>query len=96
LADHKVRKLQLGCGRNILNSWLNSDLHKTEKEIIPINATDTLPFENATFNYIFPEHLVEHIEYYECIELLKECFRILKTDGKISIATPNMKFLIEL
>lgn len=93
--DHSITKLHLGCGSNILDSWLNSDLHGDQNKIL-INVTKHFPFEDSIFNYIFFEHLIEHLDYLQGLMMLEECFRVLKPGGKIRIASPDLKFLVEL
>jgi predicted SAM-dependent methyltransferase len=95
LESHQTRKLQIGCGTNVLEGWLNTDINPP-KEGLFLDATKRLPFDDFTFHYIFCEHLIEHLEYQEGINLLRECFRILKPGGKLRIATPDIRFLIEL
>ena len=95
LRSHKTRKLQIGSGVNILKGWFNTDLNPT-KEIVFLNVKRRLPFDDRTFDYVFSEHLIEHLNYREGEFLLRECFRILKPSGKIRLATPDLRFLIEL
>lgn len=93
--SHPVRKLQIGSGQNILNGWLNTDL-KTAKGIIFLDVGKRFPFHDCSLDYILCEHLIEHMEYQKSIEVLCECFRVLKAGGKIRVATPDLRFLIEL
>jgi predicted SAM-dependent methyltransferase len=90
-----TRKLQIGSGQNILKGWLNTDLKPT-KEIVYLDARKRFPFDDYSFDCILCEHLIEHIEYQKGIEFLCECFRVLRPGGKIRIATPDLRFLIEL
>lgn len=92
---HRIRKLQLGSGDNILKGWLNTDINP-KKNIIFVNVKRKLPFKTNGFDYIFCEHLIEHLDYQQGKNLLHECFRSLKPSGKIRIATPDLNFLIEL
>ena len=96
LRSARPRKLQLGCGTNLLAGWLNSDFENTAESVILIDARCPLPFGDATFDYVFSEHMIEHIEYAEGRAMLGECFRILRPGGKLRIATPDMRFLIEM
>lgn len=93
--SYPARKLQIGSGQNILKGWLNTDL-KPAKEIVFLDVRKRFPFDDRSFDYILCEHLIEHMEYQKGIELLCECFRILRPGGKIRIATPDLRFLIEL
>lgn len=91
----KVRKLQLGCGKNTLEGWLNADLKPTKRTIF-LDAAKRLPFDNCTFDYVFSEHLIEHLKYQDGVRLIQESYRILKNRGKIRISTPDLSFLIQL
>jgi len=97
LETHKIKKVHLGCGSSTLKGWLNSDLIPVPgKGIISINVSKRLPFKDSSIDYIFFEHLIEHITFQEGSNLLEECFRVLKPSGKIRVATPDIKFLVEL
>jgi predicted SAM-dependent methyltransferase len=90
-----VLKLQVGSGRNVLAGWLNTDV-EASKDIVFLDVTKPFPFHNDTFNYIFTEHLIEHLQYFEGMKFLRECYRVLKLDGKLRVATPDLCRQIEL
>ncbi len=90
------KKLHIGCGENVIEGWLNADLVATSSKVVQLDATRTYPFADATFDYIFSEHMIEHITYEDGQSLLKECFRVLKKGGKIRLSTPDLAFLIDL
>ena len=48
-----------------------------------------LEFEDNTFDFIFSEHFFEHLFLDESVELLEECYRILKPHGVIRIVVPD-------
>ena len=89
------KKLQIGCGRNRLNGWLNTDL-VGNREVVYMDATKPLPFPDNSLDYIFSEHIFEHISYRDGSRFIKECYRILKPEGRIRISTPDLAFLIRL
>lgn len=95
-ASHHIRKLQIGCGANILHDWLNSDIDPVNKGVLSLDARKKFPFRDSSFDYVFSEHLIEHLEYREGGDMICECYRVLRPGGKIRIATPNLRFLIEL
>lgn len=94
--SQKIRKLHIGCGENILKGWLNSDYHPISTQVLRLDATKPFPFKNDEFDYVFSEHLIEHITYPQGLQMLAECYRILKSSGKLRVATPDLLFLIEL
>jgi predicted SAM-dependent methyltransferase len=61
-----------------------------------MDATERFPFDDNTFDYIFTEHMIEHINYQQGRFMLKECYRVLRPGGKIRVVTPDLRFLIEL
>jgi SAM-dependent methyltransferase len=91
LATHEVRKLQIGAGFNSLPGWLNTDLAPKSASVIYLDAAKPFPFADGTFDYIFSEHVIEHIPYPQGLSMLKECFRVIKPGGRIRIATPNLE-----
>ena len=54
------------------------------------------PFKEETFDYIFSEHVIEHISYRGGLNMLTECFRVLKKSGKVRMSTPDLAFLVDL
>lgn len=96
LDSHQIRKLHIGAGPNILEGWLNTDKYPTSSAVVFLNATRSFPFKNDTFDYIFSEHLIEHLTYAEGQGMLRECFRVLKPGGKMRVATPDLETLVGL
>ena len=95
MQSHHIRKLNIGCGENLLEEWLNTDLIP-DSRVIFLDASRPLPFADSTFNYVFSEHMVEHIDYQNARKLFREVYRILRTGGKFRVATPDLHFLIKL
>jgi predicted SAM-dependent methyltransferase len=95
-AERGIRKLHIACGGNVLVGWLNSDIFPFLENILHLDATDPFPFRNNTFDFIFCEHMIEHISYSNGLMMLSECHRVLRKNGKIRISTPNLPFLIDL
>jgi predicted SAM-dependent methyltransferase len=89
-------KLHIGCGYHLLGGWLNTDLYPGNNLIHHLDATKAFPFGEETFTHIFSEHMIEHIPYISGVDMLKECYRVLKTGGKIRLVTPDLDFLINL
>ena len=96
LAAHSVRKVQIGCGENALDGWLNCDLNPKAASVVALDVTAKFPFQDDQFDYLFSEHLIEHFDYLVGKQILKECFRVLKPLGKIRIVTPGLAFLVGL
>lgn len=96
IKTHRILKLQIGTGPNKLNGWLNTDLSPQSEDVYYLDARERLPFGDNTFDYIFSEHLIEHLTYDEAMAMLKECFRVMKAGGRIRIITPDIDSIINL
>jgi len=95
LRSVEIPKLQIGCGSYALPGWLNVDV-RSRRGILPIDATKQLPFPNASFRFVFSEHMIEHITYAQGYKMLSEIFRVLVPGGRVRIATPDMASLFRL
>lgn len=93
--SHSVKKLHLGCGKNYLDGWVNTDFWPDSKAIY-LDITRRFTFEDNTFDYIFTEHVIEHVPYLAGKNLLQESFRVLKPGGTLRVVTPDINFLIGL
>ena len=98
LQAHSVRKLQVGSGYNLLEGWLNADYVPSSPagNVIFLDATRPFPMPDGSFDYVFSEHMIEHIWFAQSQAMLKECFRILRPGGKIRISTPNLINIVSL
>ena len=93
---HDSRKLHVGCGGNYLENWLNTDLVPDSKSIAQLDAGKPFPLPNAGFDYVYNDHVFEHLSFFQQLNFLNESYRILKPGGKIRIATPDFDFLAQL
>lgn len=90
--------LDLGCGgESFMKAFeeycglecFGIDLEYTSKKVFKCNLENqSLPFRNEFFDYIHLHHVIEHIWNYD--NLMKECHRVLKPNGKIIIVCPNI------
>lgn len=96
LSSHQQKKLQIGAQGSPMNGWLNVDILPKTTDTAYMDATKRFPFSNETFDYIFAEHMIEHITFDEAQLMLNECFRVLKKGGVIRLATPNLDNLPKL
>lgn len=98
IVNHGVAKLQIGSGKNKLSGWLNTDISikRCKEGAVYLDAGEPFPLPDASIDYVFSEHLFEHLGYSQAVNMLKECHRVLKSHGVIRIATPNLQFLLDL
>jgi predicted SAM-dependent methyltransferase len=94
--SNKIKKLHIGAGSTTYPGWLGTDLDPPSSRIVYLDATERFPFDDNTFDYVFSEHMIEHIPWYKGLFMLKECLRVLKPEGTIRIATPDLAIMIGL
>ncbi len=96
LQSHEIHKLHLGAGSNLLDGWLNTDLRPLKAGLVYLNATKPYPIPDASFDYVFSEHMIEHFTFQDGQTMLRESIRVLKKDGKIRLSTPDLKRMLAL
>ena len=97
LRRHPTAKLNIGCGNNLLHGWLNTEYSAPLRPgVLFLEARRPFPMPDASFDYVFSEHMIEHVTYTQGQHVLHECFRVLRPGGRIRIATPSLDRLREL
>jgi len=75
-------KVQFGCGPHELEGWDNRDINTDIR--LP------LPFKDRSVDFIFAEHVIEHVTSREAFRFLIECHRILKRSGVMRLVFPDI------
>jgi predicted SAM-dependent methyltransferase len=96
LTSHEIKKLQIGSGPNYHEGWLCTDIVPVPPHTVYLDATRRFPFDDATFDCIYSEHMIEHISWKDGLSMLHECRRVMKPGGTIRIATPDLEVLLSL
>lgn len=101
LEKHDVRKLQIGAGPNPLSGWLNTDLlpdqyPKHRDRMVMLDARTRFPLPDMSFDYITSEHQISILTVTDGIGMLGECFRVLRPNGRLRVATPNLSSILGL
>ncbi len=79
-------KLNLGCGEDYKEGWLNCDISKQVNPDMIVNLEKKLPFKTNSVFRIIISHTLEHINNF--VPLMHELHRICKKDAKIEILVP--------
>lgn len=94
LANPGPHCLELGAGWNRRPGWLATDLNPPpDSPCIRLDATKTFEIPSQSFDFVYSEHMIEHISFDDGRNMLEECNRILKPLGVIRIVTPSLGFL---
>ena len=88
----KDLKLNLGSGKIIKSGWLNIDID-SDKADLNLDLRKKLPFSSRSCSEVYSEHFLEHLEYPdETLGFIGETYRVLKTDGILTIAVPDSEW----
>jgi predicted SAM-dependent methyltransferase len=96
LASAKTPSLHIGANRNHISGWLETDIEPMDSETVYLDATKTFPLASGTIAYIYSEHMIEHVPFAAGLNMLKECRRVLRPEGVLRVATPDLAFILNL
>ncbi|MDR2338236.1 MAG: hypothetical protein LBE20_06310 [Deltaproteobacteria bacterium] len=83
-------KLNLGCGYDYLQGYLNVDFFNNTVADIKMSAT-ALALPRNYFSEILFKDVIEHFGYCQSFVILADCYLLLKQDGVLVITTPDIE-----
>ena len=86
-------KLNVGCGKVKLPGWTNIDIEPDADLVMDVRKG--LPFEDCSVDFIYSEHVLEHLTFAEGGKALGEFYRCLKDRGCVRIAMPDLDYIIQ-
>ena len=89
-----MKFLNLGCGNRSNKEWTNLDFCSSSSDVIAFDLRKGIPFENETFDVVYHSHVIEHFTRKEAPFFLSECYRVLKQDGILRIAFPDLEQIV--
>ena len=90
---NEIKKLHVGCGSILIAGWINADV-EGENFDVKFDLTESWPFENNTVSYIYSEHVFEHLTPQEGQLAWVEALRVLKPNGVMRTAMPDLDFCV--
>lgn len=87
----KKIKLNLACGKDIRKNFINIDSyqHKNFPLNIKANLSKNIPLKSNYADFVYSSHFLEHLDWLDGENFLREVYRILKKGGKIRLLIPN-------
>jgi len=83
-----MKKLNLGCGKDIKKGYINLDFMKQPGVDIVHNLNKfPWPFKDNEFDEVYASHVLEHVD--DLIKTMEELHRICKSGAKIIIRVPH-------
>jgi predicted SAM-dependent methyltransferase len=83
-------KLNLGCGYDIREGYLNVDLHEWHNPDLIADITDLSVLPSNHFDELVAQDVLEHLERHKTVPALKEWSRLLKPGGVVHIRVPSL------
>ena len=97
-----IKALHCGCSYVFIPGFINADIEisgwlppEVINQVIIMDAEKKFPFSDNELDYIYSEHMIEHLSYDGCKNFIKESYRCLKPGGVIRTAFPKIEFLID-
>jgi predicted SAM-dependent methyltransferase len=81
-------KVNVGCGNEPFQGWINLDLSPETSADILWDVNDGLPFPDNSCAVVYSEHFLEHLSVQEGVRFLTECRRSLQLGGIVRIGMP--------
>ncbi len=86
-----MKCINLGCGNRYLQGWTNVDFLPMPPDVQGHNLLKGIPYPDATFDVAYHSHILEHFTAQDGLRFLKECQRVLKPDGILRVAVPDLE-----
>lgn len=96
-------KINLGSGRKKIDGFINLDglewegntQIKQDLTVFPWYYSENVIIEDDSVDYILCEEVLEHISFRKTLDVLQECYRILKPGGALHIQVPDIGRMCE-
>ena len=91
-------KLNLCCGDDIRDGYINIDVRKTRPNVLTIDLEKDLlrAFPSNSVDEIIARDCIEHISWRRVEDLLRDIHRVLKCDGKLYIQVPDLEAITRI
>lgn len=95
-ASQHPDKLNLGCGWDHRDGYLNVDLHEFHKPDLRADVTKLDMLPSGFYCEVVAQDVLEHLPRESTVDVLKEWSRLLKVGGKLHLRVPSVIDLAEL
>jgi SAM-dependent methyltransferase len=88
--NEMLRRLNVGCGRNVMPGWINLDIAKLPGVDVVADiekcSVEPFPIEADSIDEFLLSHVIEHV--HASLDLMQELYRIAKPNAKATIRVP--------
>jgi hypothetical protein len=83
------RRLEIGPGLRRIDGFETAGIIPGRSVDYVLDAADSMPFEDGTFELVYASHVLEHIPWYLVPSTLAEWVRIVASGGAVEIWVPD-------
>ncbi len=83
------RRLEIGPGPSRLPGFETLNIVASRQTDYVWDAATRLPFPDGTFEFIYASHVLEHIPWFQTIDVLREWMRVLDVGGTVEVWVPD-------
>lgn len=84
-----IKKLNLGCGEDYRDGFVNVDINKDVKTDKVVDIEIGLPFKDNSFDYVYSRHVIEHLHPEKIKFVMDEIHRICKNEAIVEFHAPH-------
>ncbi|QDT15545.1 class I SAM-dependent methyltransferase [Alienimonas californiensis] len=88
-----ARRLNLGCGSRYRDDWTNVDV-RSAPGVLAHDLRDPLPFADASYDFVYHSHVLEHFRPADVPAFLRECRRVLRPGGTLRVVVPDLEGVV--
>lgn len=82
-------KINLGCGTDIKEGWVNVDRRQFVPGIEIVDLTRSWPWEDSSVEEAYCSHMIEHLTAPERIHFINELYRVMAPGAKCTLIAPH-------
>lgn len=86
-------KINIGCGNTVIDGYIGID-RKFGGEMVPLTFNDGTPVPDESCSDLRASHCLEHLNFAEAEQAMREWHRVLKPGGRLRIAVPDVRKVI--
>ena len=94
MAKKKKLKLNLGCGTDHRDGWINIDAVAEVKPDLIHDLHKPLPFPDRSVQHVLAQDILEHFTKEDVQTLIAEISRVLEVGGTVEVRVPNVDDII--
>ncbi|MCI5164704.1 MAG: methyltransferase domain-containing protein [Candidatus Electrothrix sp. GM3_4] len=89
-----MQLLNIGCGNRFHQEWVNIDKVPGNPSVKQCDVERGLLFPDCHFDVVYHSHVLEHFEVMEAKKFIGECYRVLKSEGVLRVAVPDLEQVV--